>query len=188
MALEQGRGRMSHADYLSLPEGRYELLEGSLIMTPSPSRRHQAINGTLYMALRAFVQSQNLGWVYIAPLDVTLSVEDPSTVVQPDLLFVARAHAARLTESGVQGPPDLIVEIVSPGSIRLDAVKKRALYDRHGVPEYWLVLPEQDQVEIFCRARGGFARPQLLEANDVLTTPLLPGFELTLRQVFEAEG
>ena len=188
MALERDRAYTSLAAYRALPEGCYDLIEGELIVAPSPTRRHQAIKGRIYRALCAHVETQNAGWVYDAPLDVTLVDGDPPIVVQPDVLFVARSHEARLVEGGIDGPPDLAVEVVSPGSLRLDAVRKRALYDQHGVIEFWLVLPDQDQVEVLRREGERFGRPQLLERGDQLTTPLLPGFALDVAVLFEGRS
>ena len=185
MALERERAYTSLTAYRALPEGCYDLIEGELLAAPSPTRRHQAITRKLAFALVAHVEAHQAGWIYFAPLDVTLMDAEPPIVVQPDILFVARGHESRLVEGGVAGPPDLVVEIASPGSMRLDAVRKRALYDRHGVLEFWLVLPEQDQLEVLRRDGDRFGRPQLVERGDQLTTPLLPGFAFDVATLFE---
>jgi Uma2 family endonuclease len=138
MALERDRAYTSLAAYRALPEGHYDLIEGELFVTPSPTYRHQVIKGTAYRALFAHAQAHQAGWVLDAPLDVTLVETEPPVVVQPDVLFLARAHGDRIVQGGVDGPPDLVVEIVSPGSMRLDGVRKREHYERHGVqPSTW---------------------------------------------------
>lgn len=188
MALEQGNPRLTYAEYLTLPEGHYNLIDGVLLVTPAASPRHQTLVMRLAMALTLFVRPRKLGAVWASPLDVTLREADPAIVVQPDVLYVARDGAARITRRGVSGPPDLVVEVLSPGNPRLDAVKKREIYASCGVREYWMVLPDLDQVEVLRqRPTGGFERPTLFEPGDMVTSPLLPGFELSLADLFAPE-
>ncbi|MDB5099504.1 MAG: hypothetical protein JWM80_3925 [Cyanobacteria bacterium RYN_339] len=187
MALERNEQLMTFAEYRELPEGCYNLIEGHLIMTPAPSLWHQCLSSRLNDALKAYVSSRNLGWVYYAPLDVILSETFPPIVMQPDVLFVARDGEAQRTSKGIAGPPALVIEVLSPSNQSLDAIKKRALYERFGVQEYWMVLPDMAQVEVLRREGERFARPLLLEAPDVLATPLLPGFGLDLAGLFAPE-
>jgi Uma2 family endonuclease len=110
-------------------------------------------------------------------------------VVEPDLLYLSNARAAQvLTSANVQGAPELVVEVGSPGTQRHDETIKRHLYERAGVSEYWIVDPELDVVRVHRRAGEGFTRPIGLsaEAGDVLATPLLPGLELSLASLFRA--
>lgn len=189
MALEPAQPFTSYAAYRALPEGRYDLLEGELLVTPAPSRRHQLIQLRLAAALLAWVEARGAGHVYGAPLDVELRQEDPAVVVQPDVVYVAAGGPAALTPHGVVGPPQLVVEVVSPGSARLDGVRKRAIYESFGVGEYWLVLADLDQVELLAReaGRSGFAPPRLLERGDALASGQLPGFALPLEHLFRPE-
>ena len=109
-------------------------------------------------------------------------------VVEPDLLYMSNERAARvLTDANVQGSPDLVIEIGSPSTRRRDETIKRRLYERACVAEYWIVDPEVDVVRVYRLADGRFARPLelSLEANDVLTTPLLPGLEIKLARLFQ---
>jgi Uma2 family endonuclease len=186
MALEQDSRRLTFKEYLALPEGHYQLIEGVLVVTPAPSLRHQTLQWQLLAALGPYVRDHQLGRVFGAPCDVLLRAGDPAVVVQPDVLFVASGGRAELTEARVVGPPDLVIEILSPGNARLDSVKKRALYEEHGVIEYWMVLPDLEQVEVLRRVvNDKFGRPVVFESDDTLTTPLLPGFELSVRHVFQ---
>lgn len=189
MATEPAHPSISYAAYRALPEGRYDLLEGELRVTPAPSRRHQLVQLRLAAALLAWVEARGSGHVYGAPLDVELRQEDPAVVVQPDVVYVAAGGPATLSEHGVVGPPALVVEVASPGSVRVDGVRKRALYESLGVGEYWLVLLDLDQVEVLARESGhpGFAPPRLLERGDALGSEQLPGFALPLERLFRPE-
>ena len=128
---------LSYADYMKTPDDeRYELLNGELIMSPSPREIHQYISGNMHLVLGAFVRDRSLGRVYCAPFDVVLSDMD---VVQPDLLFVSTKRAAIITADNVQCAPDLVVEILSPATAERDRTIKLDLHAQHGVKEYWLV-------------------------------------------------
>ncbi|MBI2531294.1 MAG: Uma2 family endonuclease [Deltaproteobacteria bacterium] len=146
--------------------------------------KHQRISGNLATAMITVSKQHKLGLVLTAPCDVVLSDEN---VVQPDLLFVATARAAIVTEDNIQGAPDLIVEILSESSRKKDEVTKRKLYERFGVQEYWIVDPELEIVKIFKLTQQGYGRASELskETNDVLTTELLPGFDCAVSEIFE---
>lgn len=179
----------TYDDLLELPEDglRHELIGGEHFVTPSPSLRHQAIVGNLYAMLRRRVDETAEAWVLFAPFDVVLSQSD---VVEPDLLVVSRDRRDLLTESHAAGPPDLVVEVLSPGTRKRDEGIKRELYERAGVDELWLVDPDAREVRIFRRRREAFAEPEVLGsgAGAVLCTPLLPGWEGSVDEVFESSG
>ena len=134
--------------------------------------------------MSSFANRHKLGLVFTAPFDVILSDEN---VVQPDLLFVSAARAAIVTEDNIQGAPDIIVEILLESTRRKDEVTKRKLYERFGVPEYWIFDPELETVKIFKLAHQKYSRALELskEANDALTTEILPGFRVALSEIFE---
>ena len=181
--------RLTYDDYVNFPDDgrRHELLDGEHIVTPTPVSGHQRVSIRLATALHAFVQQHRLGEVLAAPFDVILSDHD---VVEPDLLFVSNERRA-IVQDWVRGAPDLVVEILSPSTRRLDEVTKRHLYDRFGVREYWIVDLDIDTVKVYRRAEdGGFLRVAELaaEADDALDTPLLPGFSLRLRELFAPIG
>jgi Uma2 family endonuclease len=132
-----------------------------------------------------WLESNPIGRVFFAPFDVVFTRFD---VVEPDLLYLSNARAAEaLTAANVQGVPELVVEIGSPGTRKRDETVKRRLYERAGVAEYWVVDPELDVIRVYGReTEKHFGRPRELsaEAGDVLTTPLLPGLELPLSRIF----
>ena len=177
--------RLTYDDFLLFPDDglRHELIDGEHCVTPAPSLRHQDIVGRLYMALGNHLASHP-GRSFFAPLDVVFSLYD---VVEPDLLFVASDQLEILTEKNVQGAPAIVVEVLSTGTRERDEHIKRQLFDRCGVREYWLVDPERNQVTVHRREDGRALRPGVpLTAADhvLLTTPLLPGFSLSIAELF----
>ena len=173
--------RLTYADYVRFPDDglRHEIIEGEHYVTPSPVSRHQVILGDLYYLMRKHLETHPIGEVFLSPLDVLLS---DTNVFVPDLLYVSRERSWLITSKNLQGPPDLVVEILSPGTKSRGRTLKREVYERTGVDEYWLVDPDHDEVEVFRRAGAVFLPPLRYQKSDVLTTPLLPGFELPLEQ------
>lgn len=169
----------TYEDYKLLPEGgRYEIVEGELLVTPAPSARHQGILVRLILRLASFVESGNLGKVLPAPTDVVLANE---SVVQPDLLFVARERQVIIDPAGaVHGAPDLVVEVLSPSSASRDQVVKRKLYARYGVREYWIVDPVANSIEVLTQCQVGLDTWRVFSAGSSLTSPLLPGLSLSV--------
>ena len=169
-------------DYMSTPDGeRYQLLDGEMVPAPSPTSKHQSISGQLYLSMTQFVTQSQIGRVWNAPLDVTLSDHD---VVQPDILFVSNARASIVTEANVQGAPDLVVEILSPATAQHDREYKRTLYSRHGVREYWLVDPAEDVVEVWTESESGLVLATAYQRGDTLASPLLEGLNIPPETIF----
>jgi Uma2 family endonuclease len=178
--------KLTYDDFLLFPDDgqRHELIDGEHYVTPSPNIRHQRIFKRLLVLIDIWLQEHPLGEVFGAPLDVRFSM---FVVVEPDLLYVSNERAATLLAGEhVTGSPDLIIEIASPSTRQRDETIKRRLYERSNVLEYWVVDPDIDVIRVYTRYGDRFARPVELsrEAGDVLTTPLFPGLELPLAQVF----
>ena len=176
------QSRVTYTDYCRLVDDgkRYQLIDGKLLMTPSPSSWHQRVSIKLASLLHRFAEARGLGVVLVAPLDVILTDED---VVQPDILFVARAHEGRIASEGIRGAPDLVVEILSPSTRKLDLETKTDLYAREGVQEYWVVDGESETVSVY-RFKGERAAPvQVLEKTEFLQTTLLPGLTIPLSEI-----
>ena len=164
--------KLPYDDFVQFPDDgkRHELIDGEHVVTPSPNTKHQTIVLNLGSALRAHARTHDVD------------------VVEPDLLFVAKArHADVLTATHVRGAPDLVVEVGSPSTRRRDETIKRRLYERFGVAEYWAVDPELDELRVYRHVEGRFDRVALLarEQADVLTSPLFPGLALPLVDVFD---
>lgn len=185
MTAPASRTKLTYEDYLLFPEDgkRHELMDGEHYVTPSPNTQHQRISGLLLTVLHTFSRKHRVGEVFAAPYDVVLSDTD---VVEPDLLFVSSARKSIIGEAHVQGAPDLIVEILSPTTRKTDEIVKRRLYEKFGVLEYWIVDPELETIKVYRLTDGRYTRVAELakEANDSLTTPLLPGLTLPLAEIF----
>lgn len=170
-------------DYRATPEGPpwIQLIDGKFYVSEAPTTFHQSISGKLYLALAIWAERTGAGVVYYAPVDVYLSDHD---VVQPDLLFVAKEKMDIFQRGRVYGAPDLVVEILSPSTVALDTVKKRALYARVGVREMWVVDPKSRKIHIY-RLREGSLDPIWTGGEgETLTSPVLPGFCAEISGIF----
>lgn len=143
-------GKITYEDYLEIPEEpgyQYELLEGNLIMEPSPAVIHQRVSRKLQRILEDyFNKTDPAGEVFDAPLDVTLS---DITVVQPDILYIAGNQREIIKEMRIDGPPRLVAEILSPYNSRKDRIQKMEIYRKAGVQHYWLVDPDEKNPGMF---------------------------------------
>jgi Uma2 family endonuclease len=178
--------KLTYADFLLFPDDgkRHEIIDGVHCVTPCPNFSHQELLGRLHLALGNFLATRRaLGRVVLSPFDVVMSNHD---VVEPDLLFIAGDQQAIITDANVQGPPALVIEILSPSTRRRDVGIKRALFDRSGVREYWLVDPAGSVTVCRRAADGTFPTVATLTRVDahVLTTPLLPDFSLSMADLF----
>src|SRR5882724_5738175 len=140
--------KLTYEDYVDLPDDgkQYEILDGELFVSPAPVPRHQGVSRNLLLILGRFVADRKLGTVFNAPIDLILA---QTTIAQPDLLFIRAGRESIVTERAVEGPPDLVVEILSPWSGRRDRVAKAALYARHGIRHYWVVDPDARLLEAY---------------------------------------
>jgi Uma2 family endonuclease len=159
---------------------RYEILEGDLIVSPSPNRKHQRIVGRLFNFLSRAEQA-GYGEAYVAPFDV---VFDPHNAPQPDVFFVSRDRLAIVTDDNVQGAPDLIVEVLSKSTRERDLGAKLRLYARHGVRFYWVVDPDAETLQPYTLQEEGYREEPALRAGATLVCPLFPGVELAVAEVF----
>ena len=174
--------KRTYADYCRTPDDeRYELVDGELVMSPSPNSAHQITVMELGTLLHMFVKARRLGQVFFAPYDVVLSETD---VVQPDLLFISNERAYIITPANARGAPDLVVEIMSPSTAERDRSLKRALYARYGVREYWLVDPDTRIVTVLLLEDEAFAEVARYGAGEILSSPTLPDFTANLDDIF----
>ncbi len=177
--------RLTYEDYCLLPNDgkRYEIIEGELFVTPSPVTAHQRIVTRLASYLLTYVEEHDLGMVFVAPFDVVFSRFD---VVEPDILFISKAHLSVLTEKNIQGAPDLVVEVLSETTKEIDRTTKLKLYARFGVKEYWMVEPKTCGFEIYRRGKKGLEFAASLASHQTLTSPLFPGLTLPITKLASA--
>jgi Uma2 family endonuclease len=122
---------------------RYEVIGGELVVSPSPTTKHQRASIRLSRIFADYLERSESGEAFAAPLDVVLGMHD---IVQPDLIVVLQQHADRVTDAGIVGAPDIVIEITSPSSQRIDRIRKSATDATFGVPEYWIVDPETETI------------------------------------------
>jgi Uma2 family endonuclease len=178
----------TYDDYQTLPEDmsrRYELLNGDLFLVPAPTTRHQRIARILFSIVNDQVCSNELGEVFFAPIDVILGVGEGREVVQPDIVFIAEARCAIIQIHGIEGAPDLAVEILSSRTQDRDRGYKRTLYARHGIVEYWIVDPDERSIEVYRVGSEGYGLLSKFHADEVLTSAMFPGLNIPLRDIFQ---
>lgn len=174
--------KYTYEDYAKISDGkRYELIDGELLMTPSPFTRHQRISRKMEFMLEKFVTENNLGELFDAPCDVHL---DNENVVQPDILFVSKGRLNIIGEKNIQGAPDLVIEIVSENSAYRDIVQKKRLYARFGIKEYWIVIPETEEIEIYILEENHYQLYKAYRKSESLETPVLKGLKMELKNIF----
>ncbi len=150
------QGQWTYEDFLRLPDDgvRYEIIDGVLYMTNAPDPEHQYAVLQIAFALETVVRAGHLGVVYTAPIEVHLpGIAQP---VQPDVLFIAQARREIIKSKFIEGAPDLIVEVLSPSTTRVDRSIKFGAYERAGVREYWIANPKPRSIEVYTLTRGEY--------------------------------
>jgi len=174
---------MTYEQYAEMPDDgmRYEIFDGKLeMMTPGPMTNHQSVSVELEVKLHNSCRTDYL--VFDAPIDVILS---PTNVLQPDILMIHRSRLSIVGRHGIEGPPDLVVEIVSPGSIKRDTVVKMRIYERFGVNEYWIVdASNRTLAQHRLGEDGSYAIVNLFEGDDTVVSDTLPCVAFTLSDIF----
>jgi Uma2 family endonuclease len=178
MSTQFAARRWTYAEFAKLPDdgNRYEVIGGELYVTPAPGLSHQEIQTRLSYELFGFVRAHGLGKVYNGPVDVLFGEGEYLT---PDLVFVRRGRESILRERGVEGAPDLIVEVLSPSTASRDRKQKRETYARFGVAQYWIVDPGKRRIEVYRPTTDATANVEI--ASEALSwTPVEGGPTLTL--------
>jgi len=177
------RPRHTYRDYAALPEGApYQLVEGELLMTPSPVALHQRLSGSLFVQLCDWVKGSAAGEVFIAPFDV---IFDDENVLQPDLLFVSRERSS-IVQDFCRGAPDLVVEVLSPSTASLDRSRKLRTYSRFGVARVWLIDPAEQTFECLLLDGATYRIEVTFAGEEVAEPPGFPGLRISLAQVWPA--
>ena len=163
----------------------YELFDGEIMKRSAPSLVHQRISRKLLGKLDAFIEEKKLGEIFSAPVDLNL---DEFNAFQPDLAFVSKERSF-LIEDGdyIHGAPDMVVEIISPGTVKRDRVIKKDLCERFAIREYWLVDPLNKGIEIYIMQEDKYVLHDLQEISGKISSTVLTGFELDLGHIFGEE-
>ncbi len=182
MAMMKPAGTWAYGDLFRLPDNgtQYEIIEGGLYEMPPPSERHQRISARLIELFLPVVLRLGERW-YHAPTGVFVLGADP---VQPDLLVLLAGNSAPVSERGIEGAPDLVVEILSPSNPKHDRVTKRLLYARAGVREYWLVSPEAETIEVLVLDNGFYRTHVPARGDEPVTSTVLDGLSFPASAAF----
>lgn len=181
------QGNWTYEIYAALPEDgqRYEVVQGVLMMSPSPEMAHQGVVGLICNYLSSQIFSTSRGLVFTGPADVVLA---PKQVVQPDVLVLLASHLDRLQDKCIIGPPDLVVEIISPSSFTYDRVVKHNLYEQAGIPEYWLVNIQEQGIEVFVLEEGEYRSLGAFREKQEVQSRLLSRGNVQAAQLFRWTG
>lgn len=162
----------------------YEIIEGEMIQKSAPAPIHQRVSRKLTGILDRFISDKSLGEIFYAPIDVDL---DEYNKPQPDLVFVSEGRRAIITDDGIMGVPDLIVEVISPSSVIRDRIEKKNTYERLGVKEFWIVDPQYKAIEIYTIQKDRYellSGVTMLEGE--LKSAMFEGLSLNLDDIFSA--
>ncbi|TYQ15714.1 UNVERIFIED_CONTAM: Uma2 family endonuclease [Acetivibrio alkalicellulosi] len=188
MPLPKPEQKYSYADYLTWGENeKWEILDGVPYMQAAPSRIHQEILMELSRQISNYLSGKPCK-VYPAPFCVRLDVEkndnDVKNVVEPDISIVC--DSSKLDERGCKGSPDMIIEILSPSTVKNDRLIKFNKYEKAGVKAYWVVEPDQKLVSVFTlQPNGRYGRPDMYTEEDKIKVSIFPDLEIDLETVFD---
>ena len=177
------QGQWTYEDWLRLPDDnwQYEVIKGVLYMTPAPNTGHQFISRELLWHMLNFVKQHQLGELYNAPIDVYLPGQE--TPVEPDSVFIAANRLEIISKRGIEGVPDLVVEILSPNNWWRDRRAKLPLYEETGVPECWLIDPELQTIEIYVLRDQSYALLGKWGRGETAVSQVMVGFEIGVEAV-----
>ncbi|MGE0431777.1 MAG: Uma2 family endonuclease [Planctomycetota bacterium] len=183
-SIHTGQRLLTWADYLRLPDDgqRHEVINGVHHVSPAPQPGHQRSVVRISTRIEQWIEaSGDDGLVFVSPIDVILQeLPDRVTTVQPDVVYLRGIKRSLVTDRGIEGAPDLVIETLSPRTSAWDLGEKRSLYERCTIPEYWIVDRDARTV-LQLRLDGAFYREVgRFGVGDTVSTPLLPGFELSV--------
>lgn len=179
--LEKQAKRWTYEEYYRLDDDQsHEIIDGNLLIAPSPDMCHQDLSRKVFRLIDRFVTRNKLGEVFYAPFDVVL---DSENTVQPDLIFVSAANVGIIKQRAIFGIPNLLIELISPSSVRRDRSDKKDLYARFGVKEYWIGDPANKSLEILTLKEGRYELHCAAEIKGKLTSPTMTGLEFDMTEI-----
>ncbi len=173
--------QLTYDDLQAFPEDNFrrELIDGELIVTAAPNTRHQRAVRELVVEFAIYARDHG-GEVLPAPYDVYFS---DTNVVEPDVLFVTADHVGRVEDKYIRAAPDIVIEVSSPSTRRLELSRKKDLYERFAVPEYWYVDLDADRVEVYRLREGRYDLPELLARGDRIESHQTTGLVIQVDQI-----
>ncbi|OZU88064.1 hypothetical protein CIL03_13095 [Virgibacillus indicus] len=173
---------LTYDDYATIDDGnRYELADGQLeLMSPAPSVSHQIISFEMQKNIAGSCESDYI--ILSAPVDVILA---DSEVRQPDLVLIHRKRMDILSNRGVVGSPDLVVEILSPSTLKRDKIDKLKVYARFGIPEYWIIEPKAGILEQYSLSNDQYEPINVFQKEEQITSPNIPCISFTMTDIME---
>lgn len=175
-------GGLTYDDYASLDDGnRYELVGGQLeLMSPAPSVLHQLVSFEMQKMIARSCETDYI--IISAPVDVILSSTE---VRQPDIVLIYRKRMDILSKRGVEGAPDLVVEILSPSTLKRDKIDKLKTYACFRVPEYWIVEPETGILEQYVLQEERYELVNIFQGDEPVTSPNVPCISFTMAAIMD---
>ncbi len=170
-------------DYMLLEEGApFQLIENELIMSPSPTPIHQFIVARISRSILNFLEDRDLGGYTAGTVDV---VFDKNNVFQPDFVYVSEERRAAIVKNHLEGPPDMVIEILSPSNARYDLSQKKEIYEKYGVKEYIIFDPIAKNADLYVLKDSRYYLHQKAQKNELLHSVILPGFSFDLNYLYK---
>ncbi len=189
---EKYKDYFTYAQYKTWSDDeRWELIEGEAYnMSPAPGTTHQTVSGEVFSIIHNYLEDKPCR-VFAAPFDIFLPDEDEpedeiNTIVQPDIVVLCDDE--KLSEKGITGPPDIVIEILSPSSMTRDQITKRDLYEKKGIKEYWIFDPAGKIVWKYVLINGEYGKPDVFDYKSTHSFKVLPELSLNLTKVFGMEN
>ena len=178
---EMKKKKYTIKDFEQLPEGSpYQLIDGELIMSPSPIPYHQEIALKLGSKILSFVEKNDLGKVYLS-LDVSISETE---IYQPDIIFISKENLDIIGEKRIEGAPDVVIEILSPSTAYYDLIHKKNIYQQSGIKEYWIIDPIEKFIEIFENSGKDFTSIQKTKGDELVKSKMIKDFQIKTGEIF----
>ncbi len=167
-----------------IPDDRnvHEIIEGEHYITSPPLIIHQKISRNIEFIFTLFFRKKPVGEILYSPVGVVFS---EINVVEPDLLYISKENSHIIKKDYIRGVPNLIIEILSPNNRQHDLIMKKHLYEKFGVKEYWIIDPDDESVMIYKSRKGKYDRGKRYIEDDIITTPLIKGLEVPLKEIFK---
>lgn len=175
--------KYTEKDYQLLEESApFQLINGDLVMSPSPTSYHQILSARLFRVIDAYLEKNNFGGICLySPIDVVL---DDENIFQPDIIYISAERKKELLQDRIMGAPDLIIEILSPSTAYYDLKQKKDFYERFGVKEYLIVDPLRHDAEVYNLVNNVFELTQKEKQNGIISLTTLPGLQIDLQKLF----